>query len=152
LLIRRWINRLKLLVVLGSNGAGATSGVIAGVNYALEQFKRDSTIPSIATMSLGGSAVADPSDPLGKAIKAAIAAGMHFTIAAGNSNAAASTSSPANVVEANTIGAVDSNSTKASFSNYGPLIDVWALGVNVKSAWINGSDSTIALSGTSMAT
>jgi subtilisin family serine protease len=60
----------------------------------------------------------------------------------------------ANTQEANTIGAVDANlnNQKASFSNYGGLIDVWAPGVNIKSAWIGGPDDTNTISGTSMAT
>jgi len=41
---------------------------------------------------------------------------------------------------------------KASFSNYGALVDVWALGVNVVSTWITSTTSTATLSGTSMAT
>lgn len=88
--------------------------------------------PSIATMSLGGSI----STALDTAVKTAITGGLHFTIAAGNSNVDASTTSPADVTTANTVGAIDSSNAKASFSNYGSVLDIWALGVNVKSAWI----------------
>lgn len=66
-------------------------------------------------MSLGGSA----STTLDNAVSNAIAGGLHFTIAAGNSNVDASTTSPARVAAANTIGAIDSSNAKASFSNYG---------------------------------
>jgi cerevisin len=89
---------------------------------------------------------------LNEAVKNAIAGGLHFTIAAGNSNVPADAISPASVEEANTIGAVDSQNQKASFSNYGKLIDVWAPGVNILSAWIGSPDSTKVASGTSMAT
>lgn len=99
-------------------------------------------------MSLGG----EHTQALDDAVTAAIAGGLHFTIAAGNSNKSAETSSPADVEAANTIGAVDSNKQKASFSNYGRLIDVWAPGVNIKSAWIGSPDATNTISGTSMAT
>jgi len=45
--------------------------------------------------------------------------GVHFTIAAGNSNVDAANTSPARVAAANTVGAIDSSNVKASFSNYG---------------------------------
>lgn len=124
------------------------SDVLAGVNWAYNHFKTVGK-PSIATMSLGGPAV-DKS--LNTAIEKAIAGGLHFTVAAGNDNRPADGTSPANVEGANTIGAVDANNQKASFSNYGGLIDVWAPGVNILSAWIDGPDSTKIASGTSMAT
>ncbi|KAG9083430.1 subtilisin-like serine protease [Ceratobasidium sp. UAMH 11750] len=134
--------------VLSDKGAGAYSDIIAGVNWVVQQFQADKSKPSIATMSLGGPA----NNAMDDAVRSAISKGVHFTIAAGNSNVDASTSSPARVQGANTIGAVDSTNQKASFSNYGPLIDVWYYGVNVVSAWIDGPDSTKSLSGTSMAT
>ncbi|CAE6459494.1 unnamed protein product [Rhizoctonia solani] len=134
--------------VLDETGSGSTSGVVAGVCWAYNDFKQNGKKPSIATMSLGGA----PSLSLNRAVSKAIESGLHFTIAAGNSNSPAVTSSPANVEAANTIGAVDQNNQKASFSNYGKLIDVWAPGVNITSAWIGSPDATNTISGTSMAT
>ncbi|KAG8714079.1 subtilisin-like serine protease [Ceratobasidium sp. 394] len=134
--------------VLSDKGSGAYSDIIAGVNWVVQQFQADKSKPSIATMSLGGPA----NNAMDNAVRSAITMGVHFTIAAGNSNADASSSSPARVQGANTIGAVDSTNQKASFSNYGSLIDVWYYGVDVVSAWIDGPDSTKSLSGTSMAT
>ncbi|CAE6408987.1 unnamed protein product [Rhizoctonia solani] len=132
--------------VLSSMGSGSTSGVIAGVCWAYSDFKAKG-VSSVAIMSLGGPL----SPPLDRAVKNAIDGGMHFSIAAGNSNMPADLYSPARVKSANTVGAVDSNNNKASFSNYGPPIDVWYLGVNVTSAWITSNDATRVLSGTSMA-
>ncbi|QRV74427.1 subtilisin-like protease 8 [Ceratobasidium sp. AG-Ba] len=134
-------------VVLGDDGSGTTSDVMMGVQKALEIYKND-MMPSVATMSLGGA----PNKALDSAVRNAIKEGLHFSIAAGNSMALAETSSPASVEEANTIGAVDYDNKQASFSNFGPLIDVWYYGVGVESAWIAGPDSTKKLSGTSMAT
>lgn len=133
--------------MLSDGGSGAYSDVIMGVQYAQKQ-SQDSGKPSIATMSLGG----PNSQALDDAVKAAIASGLHFTIAAGNSNMPAETSSPADVEAANTIGAVDSTNQKASFSNYGKLIDVWAPGVNINSAWIGSPNANNTISGTSMST
>ncbi|QRV89192.1 subtilisin-like protease 8 [Ceratobasidium sp. AG-Ba] len=134
-------------VVLGDDGSGTTSDVIMGVQQACKIYKSDQ-VPSVVTMSLGGA----PNTGLDDAVKNCIGEGLHFSIAAGNSMLPADTSSPARVKEANTIGAVDYGNKQASFSNFGSLIDVWYYGVNVKSAWIDGPDSTNVLSGTSMAT
>ncbi|QRV74428.1 cuticle-degrading protease [Ceratobasidium sp. AG-Ba] len=133
--------------VLSDSGSGSNSDVISGVNYAYNQFKASGR-PSIATMSLGGGA----NTALDNAVATAITGGLHFTIAAGNSNVDASSTSPARVSTANTVGAVDSSNKKASFSNYGSVLDVWAPGVNILSAWIGSTTATNTISGTSMAT
>ncbi|KAG8737373.1 subtilisin-like serine protease [Ceratobasidium sp. 414] len=128
-------------------GQCASSDIIAGVGFAVTQAAATGK-PSVATMSLGGGADL----ALDTAVSNGIAQGVHFTIAAGNNNVDAITTSPARVKAANTIGAIDSSDKKASFSNFGTILDVWALGVNVKSAWIGGPDASNTISGTSMAT
>ncbi|KAG9082592.1 subtilisin-like serine protease, partial [Ceratobasidium sp. 392] len=133
--------------VLSDSGSGSNSDVIAGINWAYNQFKASGR-PSVATMSLGGGA--DTASD--SAVQNAINGGLHFSIAAGNSNVDASTTSPARVAAANTVGAIDSSNTKASFSNYGSILDVWAPGVNILSAWIGSPSATNTISGTSMAT
>ncbi|KAG8731067.1 subtilisin-like serine protease [Ceratobasidium sp. 423] len=115
--------------VLGRNGSGTSSGVMMGVKWTCDEFIKDRK-PSIATMSLGGPA-------------------------AGNANVPADDTSPANTANANTIGAADMRGgkpEKASFSNYGQYVDVWAPGVAITSAWIGGPDAKNMISGTSMAT
>ncbi|CAE6454206.1 unnamed protein product [Rhizoctonia solani] len=137
--------------VLNAQGSGPTSGVMAGIKWAYDDFKAGNKL-AVATMSLGGR------DPLGqdtsidKMVQNAIAGGLHFTIAAGNDGLDAGTTTPARVDEANTIGAVDMKNQRAYFSNFGPKIDVWAPGVNIKSAWIGKPDAENTISGTSMAT
>ncbi|KAG8724474.1 subtilisin-like serine protease [Ceratobasidium sp. 395] len=130
--------------VCSDSGSCASSDIVAGVNYAASK----ASGPTVATMSLGGGA----DSAIDSAVSSAINKGMHFTIAAGNSNVDAGTTSPARVAAANTIGAIDSSNKKASFSNYGSVVDVWALGVNVLSAWIGSTTATNTISGTSMAT
>ncbi|CAE6421038.1 unnamed protein product [Rhizoctonia solani] len=139
--------------VLDKNGSGPLSGVMAGVNWAHEDRKIGDKV-AIATMSLGAEDILGLQKSLDEAVKNAIAHGLHFTIAAGNSNKDAQSFTPARVQGANTVGAVDTskNNQKASFSNYGESIDVWAPGVNIKSAWIGSSGAENTISGTSMAT
>jgi cerevisin len=99
-------------------------------------------------MSLGGDA-----DPvLDDAISVAIKAGITFTVAAGNGNVDASTTSPARIKEAITVGASDISNNRAAFSNFGAAVDVFTPGVDITSAWIDSKTSTNKISGTSMAT
>jgi len=139
--------RIIAVKVLSDQGSGPWSDIISGVNYAYNQFK-STRRPSIATMSLSGirSAAIDT------AVRMAISGGLHFTIAAGNNAKDASSYSPADVVPANTIGAIDNTNKMAIFSNFGSLVDVFAPGVNILSAYIGSTTATARLSGTSMAT
>jgi subtilisin family serine protease len=79
-----------------------------------------------------------------------VASGVFFALAAGNSASNAANYSPASEPSACTVGASDISDVSASFSNYGALVDVYAPGVDVTSAWNDGGINTI--SGTSMAT
>jgi subtilisin family serine protease len=99
-------------------------------------------------MSLGGSA----STALDTAVKNSITDGVTYVVAAGNSNQDACRYSPARVTNAITIGATTNTDARASYSNYGACLDVFAPGSSITSAW-NGSDTaTNTISGTSMAT
>lgn len=134
--------------VLNCAGSGANSQVIAGINYVANQKIGNSSIPMVANMSLGGSA----STALDNAVNAAINAGVIFAIAAGNSNANACNYSPARVPNALTVGATTSTDARASYSNYGACLDLFAPGSSIKSAWYTSDSATNTISGTSMAT
>jgi subtilisin family serine protease len=99
-------------------------------------------------MSLGGGL----STALDAAVQKAVADGIVYCVAAGNSKVDASSSSPARVAEAITVAASDLNDNLASYSNFGPIVDIIAPGTAIKSDWITSSTSTNTLSGTSMAT
>lgn len=129
--------------VLDRRGSGSVSGVISGVDYVAA----NANAGDVANMSLGGGT----SQALDDAVIAAADKGILFSIAAGNSGAPASNSSPARVDHPNTwtIAASDINDNFASFSNYGPPTSFAAPGVNVESTWTGSGYRTI--SGTSMA-
>jgi subtilisin family serine protease len=134
--------------VLDCNGSGTTSGVIAGVDWVTANH----ATPAVANMSLGGSANA----ALDSAVKRSIASGVTYTLASGNGNFLgiaqnACNSSPARVPEAITVGATDKTDKKASFSNYGTCLDLFAPGVNITSSWYTSDLATNTISGTSMA-
>ncbi|MGH3861221.1 S8 family peptidase, partial [Actinokineospora sp.] len=128
--------------VLDAQGSGTTEGVIAGIDWVAKNHQG----PSVANMSLGGGA----DEALDKAVQAAIESGVTFAVAAGNSSDDAGNSSPARVPEALTIAASDDADKQAEFSSFGKVVDLYAPGVDITSAWIGGETKTI--SGTSMAT
>ncbi|KAF9787119.1 serine protease [Thelephora terrestris] len=132
--------------VLNDNGSGTVSGIIDGLQWVYLQYKSNGGRPSIATMSLGGPS----SRALNDTVTNLIGAGIHCTVAAGNSNVDAQNTSPANTPDAITVGATDITDSRAFYSNYGPIVDVFAPGSNVTSTWNDGGYKTI--SGTSMAT
>ncbi|NBM17201.1 S8 family peptidase [Streptomyces sp. GC420] len=130
--------------VLDNNGSGTTSGVIAGINWVTQ----NATKPAVANMSLGGSA----STSLDTAVANSIASGVTYAVAAGNSAANASSYSPARVSTAITVGATTSSDAKASYSNYGSTLDIFAPGSSITAAWNTSDSGTNTISGTSMAT
>ncbi|MGW7521275.1 S8 family peptidase [Streptomyces sp. NPDC054796] len=141
--------KLVAVRVLNCSGSGSTSGVIAGVDWVTA----NATKPAVANMSLGGGS----NTSLDNAVKRSIAAGITYAIAAGNGNAIgtpqnACNYSPARVPEALTVGATDSSDRRASWSNYGTCLDLFAPGVSITSAWRTSDTATNTISGTSMAT
>ncbi|KAJ9155716.1 Serine protease [Pleurostoma richardsiae] len=143
--------------VLKSNGSGTMSDVIAGVDFAakshLEQVKaakngkRKGFKGSAANMSLGGG----KTRLLDDAVNAAVAAGIHFAVAAGNDNADACNYSPAAAENAVTVGASAIDDSRAYFSNWGKCTDIFAPGLSIQSTWIGSKYAVNTISGTSMA-
>ena len=131
--------------VLDCNGSGTTSGVVAGINWVTTNYTN--TKPAVANMSLGGGA----SQTLDTALRNSVAAGVVHVVAAGNETADACNSSPAREPLAITVGATNSSDQRASFSNYGTCLDIFAPGVNILSSWYTGDSAAGSLSGTSMA-
>jgi subtilisin family serine protease len=145
---------IKLIAVrvLDAAGSGTTSGVIAGINWAISHH---TTRPAVANMSLGGGA----SSALDLAVNNAIKDGIVMCVAAGNNSADAGRYSPARVTAAITVGATGAYPTlginydaMASYSNYGSVVDIFAPGTSIQSDWITSTGATALLSGTSMAT
>lgn len=129
--------------VLDCRGSGTNSGVIAGLDFVAKSKLR----PAVANMSLGGGA----SSSLDTAVRNAVTAGVTIVVAAGNSNADACTSSPAREPSAITIAATTTTDSRASYSNFGACVDLFAPGSSVTSAWFTNTTAVQTLSGTSMA-
>jgi subtilisin family serine protease len=137
--------------VLNCAGSGTNAGVIAGIDYVASDHQAGR--PAVANMSLGGGA----SNAVDNAVNAAISDGITFAVAAGNGNLLgipqnACNSSPARVPAALTVAASNRKDQAASFSNYGPCVDLFAPGVDITSDWDTSPTATNTISGTSMAT
>ena len=136
--------------VLDCRGAGSTSRVIAGIDWVTQD--HDAGEPAVANMSLGGGA----SLALDQAVERSIADGITYAVAAGNGNLFgvaqdACKYSPARVGAAITIGATARNDSRASYSNFGACVDLFAPGSGITSAWSTGDSAYNTISGTSMA-
>ncbi|KAF4122916.1 cerevisin [Geosmithia morbida] len=143
--------------VLRSSGSGTMADVVKGVEFAAESHqaqvklakagKRKGFKGSVANMSLGGG----KTSTLDAAVNAAVRAGVHFAVAAGNDNADACRYSPAAASEPLTVGASDMSDDRAYFSNYGKCTDIFGPGVSIQSTWIGSPYAINTISGTSMA-
>ena len=132
---------LRGVRVLDCGGSGSTSGIIAGVDWV----RANHIKPAVANMSLGGGY----SSALNTATNNLSGAGVHVSVAAGNENQNACNVSPASASAPTVVAASDKTDTRATFSNFGSCVEVYAPGVAVTSTWLNGGTNTI--SGTSMA-
>ena len=131
--------------VLSCTGRGSMFNVITGVNWMIEHHLAG--VPAVANLSLGGSR----NSSVNQAVANAVLDGISVVVAAGNSNRDASTFSPASEPTVITVGATMSNDGRASYSNFGPLLDIFAPGSGITSAFHRSSTEARSLSGTSMA-
>jgi subtilisin family serine protease len=132
--------------VLDCSGSGSNSGVIAGINWVTNDHLAGQ--PAVANMSLGGGT----STALDQAVQSSIADGVTYAVAGGNENTTACNSSPARAVNALTVGATTTTDARASYSNYGTCLDLFAPGSSITSSWYTSDTATNTISGTSMAT
>ncbi|MEO8334206.1 MAG: S8 family peptidase [bacterium] len=132
---------LRAVRVLNCSGSGSTSGVIAGMNWVANNH----VTKSVANMSLGGGY----SSAMNSAANNLASRGVFLAVAAGNSNANACNSSPSSASNVTSVAASTSTDAKASYSNYGGCVHLYAPGSSIKSTWLNSGTNTI--SGTSMA-
>jgi len=152
--------RLWAIKVLDSNGMGSSSDIIKGIDYATEHANE------IDVVNLSFGAVGK-NDALHNAIIRSVEAGVTYAAAAGNEGMDASNVFPASYPEVIAVSAIvdtdgkcggisptgttaGKDDTLASFSNYGPVVDLAAPGVLVKTTTIG--DSYMSFSGTSAAT
>jgi subtilisin family serine protease len=129
--------------VLGCDGSGTLSGIIAGVDWVTAHHHS----PAVANLSLGSTAAS----VFDTAVVRSIRAGVTYVVAAGNYNASACGYSPARVPTAITVAASDKTDARWSYSDWGTCVSLFAPGVYIKSADYYTDVATAIMSGTSMA-
>jgi subtilisin family serine protease len=137
--------KLVAVRVLDCDGSGSYSAIIAGIDWVTAHAVK----PAVANMSVGG----PNSAALNNAVTRSIASGVTFAVAAGNDNKNACNYSPAATPNAITVGAIDQSDNRASFSNFGSCVDIFAPGVQITSENYKSDNAPpVMMSGTSMAT
>ncbi|KAI9094436.1 peptidase S8/S53 domain-containing protein [Phlyctochytrium arcticum] len=136
---------LYSVTVMGAKGTGATSAIIAGMQWTAQAAKASGR-PSVVNMSIGGGR----SPAMDRALQALVAAGVPVFVAAGNERKDACTGSPSGSPAAFVIGATSQGQKFTSaFSNFGRCVKGLAPGDQILSASNKGGSKV--LSGTSMA-
>jgi len=162
--------KLAAVKVLNAQGSGTWSSIICGLDWVSANAAALNL--KVVNMSLSGAGASDGNcgltinDALHRAICRVRDAGVTVVVAAGNSGASAAAEVPAAYDDAvitvsaladsdglagglGAATAYGADDTLASFSNYGPVVDLAAPGVNIRSTWKGGAYNII--SGTSMA-
>jgi subtilisin family serine protease len=132
------------LRVFGCTGSGSTSDVVAALDWAVGHHPAGQ--PAVMNLSLGTS-----SSSIVTSVDAATADGIVVVAAAGNSGVDACSTYPAAAASAIAVGATTSSDSRASWSNFGPCLDLFAPGESIRSAAHTGTTSVATMSGTSMA-
>jgi subtilisin family serine protease len=137
--------RIASAKVLSDQGSGTNANVISGINWCAN--RAPSGMTNIISLSLGGASATAVNDAINNVAPRSVP-----VVAAGNENTNACTRSPAGAAQAITVAASDKDDTKASFSNYGTCVDIWAPGVSIHASWYTSDTAYNTISGTSMAT
>jgi len=131
---------LLAVKVLDRNGSGWLSAVLAGIDWAAANGAQ------VINLSLGTSSDIQVFEDT---VDSAVSSGVVVVAAAGNSALSGNSASyPGAYDSVIGVGATDSTDARASFSTFGPQLDLAAPGVDIKSTWKKGGYNTI--SGTSM--
>jgi len=130
--------------VLDCAGDGDLQSVLSGIEW----ITANAVKPAVVNMSIGSNSISATVD---NAVRASIASGLTWTLAAGNDSADACTTSPSDVTEGIVVGASDAADHAAYFSNFGQCVDLFAPGVDITSAGITSDTVTASMDGTSMA-
>ena len=132
--------------VLGCAATGTTSSVLSGINWMIANHQAG--VPAVANMSFA----TGKSTILNEAVISAIDDGITVVVAAGNTNSDSCNYSPASETLAITVAAITIENTKASYSNHGSCVDLFAPGSDIVSAFYGSPTILRSRSGTSMAT
>jgi subtilisin family serine protease len=144
--------RLVSVRVLGCDGSGSFSGIIAGMDW----IAANGTLPAVANISIGA-LLPQRSATIDVATANLVASGVTVSVAAGNGvpnggvGIDACSGTPGGHPDVITVGASDKADQKTVWSNYGDCVNLFAPGSSIVSAIHTNDTGTSVKSGTSMA-
>lgn len=149
------IQHVRVLAACGGSLSDIADGIVWAAGGSVSGIPANPTPSRVINMSLGGGGACGSTYQA--AINTAVSRGAVVVVAAGNSNVNASNARPANCANVVTVAASDRNGNRASFSNFGAVIDVTAPGTAVLSTLNSGTTTQLtpnyaSYQGTSMAT
>jgi len=132
-------SRIQHIRILGTCG-GDTSDEIKAIRWAaglpVDGVPPNPTPARVINLSLGGGGACSTNEQ--EAINAATAAGLIVVVAAGNAGVSATNSSPANCNNVITVAATTSTGARASYTNFGSVVDIAAPGSNIRTTTVGG--------------
>lgn len=136
--------------VMQEGGYGHTQDLMDGLAWIYNRVNPDGPNPrhSVVSISMYIQFIVDTLDAL---VRELTEHGIHVVVCAGNEGVDAQNTSPARVAEAITVGACDILNRRPFWSNYGAVVDLFAPGVAITSAWYTDNHVTEERNGTSMA-
>ena len=136
---------LHAIKVLSCQGFGSFASMLAGLAWVFEN--HDSSRPAVINLSLGvrGSSSSSVQNMIESLINEK---SIPVVVSAGNFNEDACNTFPASISQVITVGATDPIDIRASFSNDGSCVNIFAPGVEIIST--SNSGGSLILSGTSM--
>jgi aqualysin 1 len=129
--------------VFPCSGTTTLSTILAGVDWVTANHRS----PAVANLSLGAAAA----PILDSAVARSIRSGVTYVVAGGNNGGDACAMSPGKLKEVINVGATDASDARASWSNYGSCISMFAPGVAVASADYYSDVALSSWNGTSVA-
>ena len=148
--------RVVAVKVLDRDGRGSLQSVLNGLewtrlevidSYVDDLVHRRRVRRSLTNMSLGSGV----STSINRMVEQLTDLGIVNVAAAGNENQNACNVSPASHFRSITVGASTSSDKKASFSNFGLCVDIFAPGTDIRAAWHTSDTALNRIQGTSMA-
>ncbi|MEV0221659.1 S8 family serine peptidase [Streptomyces sp. NPDC050704] len=136
--------KISPLRVLGKCG-GYDSDIIDAITWAsggtVSGVPANANVAKVINMSLGGGGACTSATQT--AINNAVSRGTTVVVAAGNSNANAANYSPASCGNVISVAALSRTGAKASYSNFGSVVDIAAPGGQTSTGTANGILSTL---------
>ncbi len=121
------IQAVRVLGKCGGTSADIAAGIVWAAGGEVPGLPLNAAPSQVLNMSLGGTFPSCPS-VYGDAINAARGRGASIVVSAGNNNSPASGATPANCPGVVTVASLSPYGDKASYSNFGPEVEISAIG------------------------